>query len=120
MQSDILTNRATEAERRAQAALKDVEAASALGAEADRLRNEAADARLQADASAKLAATLEQSQSSLSDRTSQTIEIQNKQIATLRAQLSLVQRSLPAAPWRGSRPNPPPFSAARPRACAGR
>ena len=98
VQSNILTNRATEAERRAQAALKDVEAAGALGAEADRLRKEAADARLQADASAKLAATLEQSQSSLSDRTNQTIEIQNKQIATLRTQLSTMQKSLPPAP----------------------
>jgi energy-coupling factor transporter ATP-binding protein EcfA2 len=98
VQSDILTKRATEAERRAQAALKDLEAASALGAEADTLRKEANDARVQADASAKLAATLEKSQSSLSDQTSQTIEIQNRQIATLRAQLSAAQKSLPAAP----------------------
>jgi hypothetical protein len=98
VQSDILTSRTTEAERRAQAALKDLEAANALGAEADQLRKEAGDARLQADASAKLAAKLEQSQSKLSDQTSQTIEIQNKQIATLRAQLSTAQRSLPAAP----------------------
>jgi hypothetical protein len=98
VQSDILTNRATEAERRSQAALKDLEAANALGAEADRLRKEASDARLQADASAKRAANLEQSQSNLSNQATQTIEIQSKQIATLRAQLSSSQESLPAAP----------------------
>jgi hypothetical protein len=98
VQSDILTNRATEAERRAQAALKDVEATSALGAEADRLRKEAADARLQADASAKLAAQLEQKQSSLSNQTSQTIDILNKQITTLRAQLTTAQKAPPPSP----------------------
>jgi hypothetical protein len=94
VQSDILSNRATAAERTAQAALKEKEAASARGAEAEQLREQAAKARQQADASAKMAATLEQSQSSLSDRTSQIIEDKNRQIAFLRAQLSLAQQSL--------------------------
>jgi hypothetical protein len=97
-QSDILFNRATAAEQKAQASLKDLEAASARGAEADRLRDEAAQARQQAEASTQKAEKLEQSRSTLSDQTSQIIEAQNQQLATLRSQLAEARKPLPIPP----------------------
>ncbi len=96
-QLNILSNRATATERSAQAALKDLEAASARGAEAEKLRDEAAQARQQAEASEQRAVKLEQNKSSLTDQASQTIETQSKQIAALRTQLE-AQKSLPPAP----------------------
>jgi WD40 repeat protein len=93
VQSEILTNRATAAERAAQAALKEIEAAGARGPEAEQLRAEASEARLQADDSSKKAVQLEHSQPSLSDQLSQTIAAQNRQIAALQAQLRDAQKA---------------------------
>lgn len=110
IQSDILTNRATAAERTAQAALKEKEAASARGAEADQLRQEAARARSQAETSAKMAASLEQNQASLTDRTSRIIDEQNKQIAALRTQLNQAQKPQPLPPAPTARLTAEPIS----------